>query len=102
MGPCGNQNFKTLLLPQITFESSRPFPEFSSQLSSERYCFWIFEILSFWFRTFTIVPYGETKTQLSGKLETVERNGVKFGPGGEYSVYTGYFLHLSRQGTFYT
>ncbi len=30
MGPYGSQNFKTLLLPQISFESSQTFSEFSS------------------------------------------------------------------------
>ncbi len=39
MGPYGSQNFKTLLLPQITFESFQPFPEFSSQWSSQKYRF---------------------------------------------------------------
>ncbi len=38
IGPNGSQNFKTLLLPQMTFESFQPFPEFSSQWSSQRYC----------------------------------------------------------------
>ncbi len=40
---------------------------------------------------FTVVPYWESKNLLSGNLATVERNGLKFGPGGEYSVYTGCF-----------
>ncbi len=39
MGPYGNQNFKTLFLPQITFEYFQPFPEFSSQFSTQKYCF---------------------------------------------------------------
>ncbi len=39
MGPHGSPNFKTLLIPQITFEYFQPFPEFSSQLSSQKYCF---------------------------------------------------------------
>ncbi len=34
MGPYGSQNFKMLLLPQITFESFQTFSEFSSQRSS--------------------------------------------------------------------
>ncbi len=34
MGLYGSQNFKTLLL-----ESFQPYPEFSSQLSSQKYCF---------------------------------------------------------------
>ncbi len=39
MGPYGSQNFKTLLLPQITFEFFQAFSEFSSQWSSQKYCF---------------------------------------------------------------
>ncbi len=39
MGPNGRQNFKRLLLPQITFESFQTFSEFSSQWSSEKYYF---------------------------------------------------------------
>ncbi len=34
MGTSGSQNFKTLLLPQISFESFQTFSEFSSQWSS--------------------------------------------------------------------
>ncbi len=48
MGPYGRQNFKTLLLPQITFESFQTFSD-SSQWSSQKYCFgfWNFECLIF-------------------------------------------------------
>ncbi len=59
------------------------FPEFSSQWSSQKYCFdfWNFEFLIFnEFLNFTIVPYGETKDLISGKQATIERNGVKFEP----------------------
>ncbi len=45
MGPYGSQKFKTLLPPQITFESFQNFSEFSSQWSSQKYCF---ESLKFW------------------------------------------------------
>ena len=46
-----------------------------------------FELLIFNdFLNFTVVPDGETKSH--NYLEN-ERNGVKFGPRGEYSVYTG-------------
>ncbi len=38
MGTHGSQNFKTLLLPQITFQSFQTFSEFS-QWSSQKYCF---------------------------------------------------------------
>ncbi len=43
MGPYGSKDVKTLLLPQITFESS----EFSSQMPARNYCFefWNFEFL---------------------------------------------------------
>ncbi len=66
MGPYGSQNFKMLLLPQISFESFQPFTEFSSQWSSQKYC----TVLDFWnfgfpifneFLNFNFVPYGETK-----------------------------------------
>ncbi len=66
MGPYGTQNFKTLLLPQITFESSQTFSELSSQWSWQTYWFWIFEILIFRFLTnFLISPLysmGKPKT----------------------------------------
>ncbi len=39
MGTYGSQNFKTLLLPQITFESFQTLSEISSQWSSQKYCF---------------------------------------------------------------
>ncbi len=39
MGPNGSQNFKMLVLPQITLESFQTFSEFSSQWSSQKYCF---------------------------------------------------------------
>ncbi len=65
MGSYGSQNFKTLLLPQTTFESFQSFPGFSSQRSRQKVLFWIFETLSFRFLmiffNFTTVPYLETK-----------------------------------------
>ncbi len=51
VGPYGSQNFKTLLLPQITFESFQTFSEFSSQWSWQTYCFGFLKLLSFWFFT---------------------------------------------------
>ena len=58
MGPYGSQNFKRLLLPQITFESFQTFSEFSSERSSQKYCF---GFLSLWFFTnlfsFTLTCY---------------------------------------------
>ena len=90
MGPYGSQNVKTLLLPQISFESLF-FELFLNILLFsvvlKKVLFWIFEILSFRyfneFFKFTIVPYGETiNLNLSVKRVTVERNGVKFGPHG--------------------
>ncbi len=68
MGPNGSENFKTLLLLQIAAKSFETCPEVSSQWSSQ-ITFGIFEILSFRFLMiffenfkFTIVPYGEIKT----------------------------------------
>ncbi len=50
MGPYGSQNFKRLLLPQITFESFQTLSEISSQWSSQKFCFgfWNFEFLIFY------------------------------------------------------
>ena len=39
MRPYGSKNFKTLPLHQITFGSFQAFSEFSSQWSSQKYCF---------------------------------------------------------------
>ncbi len=53
MGPYGSQNFKTLLLPQINFESFLPFLNFlliGPHKSTVFFCF-VFQILSFWFLT---------------------------------------------------
>ena len=145
----GAKNFKTLLLPQITFESFQTFSEFSSQWSSQKYCFeflkfWVFlyftvfsfsltwdpmaaktskrysclylnflligphksTVLDFWnfnfpiFNecfNFTIVPYEETKkTSFVWKTSDrrVKRSDI-WPSVCEYSVYTGYFWHLS-------
>ncbi len=46
MGPYRSKKFKMPLLPQITSESFQTCSDFSSQWSSQNYCFWIFEILS--------------------------------------------------------
>ncbi len=48
MGPYGSQNFKTLLLPQITLESFQTVSESSSLWSSQKCCFgflkfWVFD-----------------------------------------------------------
>ncbi len=45
MGPYGSQNFKTLLLPHITFELFQTFLNFLSQGSSQKY---FFGFLKFW------------------------------------------------------
>ena len=85
--PNGSQNFKTLLLPQISFESFQPFLEFSSQLSSQKYCF---GFLKFKFQSFheflnsTIVPgMGKPKTSIvwktsdrGAKLSEIWASGV--------------------------
>ncbi len=39
IGLYGSENFKTLLLHQITFKSFQTFSEISSQWSSQKYCF---------------------------------------------------------------
>ncbi len=62
MGHYGSQNFKTLLLRQITFESFQTFSEISSQWSSQKYCFgflkfWVFDFPGIFF-AFTWDPMG--------------------------------------------
>ncbi len=47
MGPYGGQYFKTLLLPQITFEFFVFSPEFSSQWFSQKYCVGFLKFLVF-------------------------------------------------------
>ena len=56
MGPYVSKNFKTLLLPQITFKSFQTFSEFCSHKSTTVFffcvcVFLIFKILCFWFLT---------------------------------------------------
>ncbi len=46
----GTKNLQTLRFPQITFESFQTFPEFSSQWSSQKYCFGFFK---FWVYDFS-------------------------------------------------
>ena len=63
MGPNGSPYFKTLLLPQITFESFQTFSEFSSQWSSQNYCFefskfLVFDFSGFFFAFVNMGPYG--------------------------------------------
>ncbi len=58
MGPYRSQNFKTLLLPQITFESFQTFSEFSSQWSSRKYCFEFLIFQNFSFVFINMGPYG--------------------------------------------
>ncbi len=59
--------FKTLLLPQITFESFQTFSEFSSQWSSQMYCigfleFWVFDFSRVFF-FFVFVNIGPCRSQ---------------------------------------
>ena len=71
MGPYRSENFKTLLLLQITAKSFQASPEFSSHYpgSPHKTAFGIFEIFKFpifndfFFENFkfTIVAYGEIK-----------------------------------------
>ncbi len=66
MGPYGSQNFKRLLLPQITFESFQTFSEFSWPDKSTVLEFWNFDILifqDFFFVLFNMWPYGSQKFQ---------------------------------------
>ncbi len=54
MGPYGSKTFKTLLLPQIAFESCLTFSEISSQWSSQKYCFgfvkfWVYDFSGIFF-----------------------------------------------------
>ncbi len=63
MGPYGSQKFKTLLLPQISFESFQTFSEISSQWSSQKYCFgflkfWVFDFSGILFFFVDMGPYG--------------------------------------------
>ena len=81
MGSYGSQNFKPVLLPQITFESFQTFPEFSSQRSPQTYCF---GFLKFGFPIFnefsniTIVPCGESKNlnYLEKKLPRAKQSEI--------------------------
>ncbi len=63
MGPYGSQNFKTLLLTQISFESFQIFSEISSQWSWQKYWFgflkfWVFDFSGILFVFFNMGPYG--------------------------------------------
>ncbi len=69
MGPHVRENFKTLLLLQITAKGFQTSPEFSSNLSSQKYIwdFWNFAFPiynDFFPENFknTIVAYGEIKS----------------------------------------
>ncbi len=71
MGPYWSQNFKTLLLPQINFESFQPvfiflfffFLLFSSQWSSQKFCFGFLILTNFWISS--LYPLWKPKPQLS-------------------------------------
>ncbi len=52
IGLYGSKNFKTLLLPQITFESFQTFSEISSQLSTLKECFGFLKFLVYDFSRF--------------------------------------------------
>ncbi len=67
MGPYGSQNFKTLLLLQITFESFQTFSVFSSQWSWQKYCFGFLKC--------TILSYGKTKNL--NYLQTSDRKAKR-------------------------
>ena len=84
MGPNGSENFKTLLLLQITANSFEACPKFSSNGLHKSTC-GIFEMLSFrfltfffFFRKFQIHHCGlwrNQKPQLSGKRTDCRANG---------------------------
>ncbi len=66
MGPYVSQNFKPLLLPQNTIGSFQPFPKFSSQWSSQKYCFRFLKFRLFWFLTI----FKNSPLYLMGKPKT--------------------------------
>ncbi len=125
MGPYGSQNFKTLLLPQISFESFQTLSEISSQWSykSSVLDFWNFEFLIFQeFCSFSLTwdPMGAKTSKRYSSLKSLLNpfklflNFLLSGPDKstvldfwnfEFLIvqefcsfslmYTGYFWHLS-------
>ncbi len=74
MEPYGSQNFKTLLLPQITFAFFQPFLNFLVSCPHEST---VWNFLNFEFLTFQLFFFF-----FRFKI---------WSSGGEYSVHTGYF-----------
>ncbi len=60
------------------------------------------EILKIFFENFefTIVPYGETKPQLSGKRAIVEQKGVKYGTQDHFRLYMCNFWNFGHLPSF--
>ncbi len=80
MGSYGSQNFKTLLLPQITFESFQPFPGFSSPWSSQKYCFRFLKVWVFHFNEFlALLDYISRAHEIAICLSSVVRPSVSPG-----------------------
>ncbi len=90
MGPYGSKNFKTLPLPQITFESFQTFSDFvfTVVLTNLKYCFGFWKFCVSDFSDFSpLYPMGKPKTSIIRK-SSGRRNGVKFGsPGYVFNVY---------------
>ncbi len=108
MGPYGRQNFKTLLLPQITFESFQTFSEFSSYWSSQKYCFeflkfWVFEFSGFFFVFVNMhgtlwepkCPYGKQIISIIWKTSDRGAKVSEIRALGMSVKCTGYFWHFS-------
>ena len=67
MGPFSSQNFKTLLLRQLSFESFQTFSEFFFSVLLTKVLFLIFKITSFFFQHF--LPFRQRGTLLEPKLQ---------------------------------
>ncbi len=80
MGSYGIKNFKTLLLPQITFESIQNF--FLNLLLSGPHKSTVLDFWNFEFTIFHNFLPQIPNTSIIWKRATVERNGVNFGPPG--------------------
>ncbi len=101
MGPYGSQNFKTLLLPQISFESFQTFFWNFFSVVLTKVLFWIFEIWSFRFFNeffiFTFATYGETKPSSTWKTNDRRSNQIEIWASGvsihctHGTIYTKYW-----------
>ncbi len=98
-----SKNFKTLLLPQITFDSFQTFSDFASQLSSQKSCFWVFEYTICFSFLLTWEPMG-TKRYSSHKsllkFSKLLLNFLLSGPHKSTVVYVLSFLTFFLNWTF--